>query len=586
MAFLSSDNNISITVSAKDDATSTLNKVTKGIDGAGESSTKFGKVSVAAFGLAAGAAMALANTAIQAITNSIDNAVQRVDTLNNFPKIMENFGVSGGDAKKMIDQLDKGVRGLPTSLNSIVELAEGFVPLTKNTDIAAKTALALNNAILAGGTPIQVQSAALEQFRQALAKGKPELQDWKSLETAMPAQLIQVTKHLGLGSGALSDYAQNGMGLYNAMKDGKISMEDFNTALIQLNSKGDGGLPSLAQQAKNASDGIQTGMANASTAVTRGVADIIQAIGSKNISDAVAGTGKAFEGLLKVISSAVGPIKDMAKQVGDYLGPKLKDLWTSIQTNLMPALTDLWHNVLEPLATFLGQELVWQWGVLIDTLKWVIDAFGFVYQKVKDGDPIWTTLIITLGLVATALAMSAAFTAITAGMAAITTVVIPGVTAAFAGLAALIASPIIMPAIVVTAALASLFAVQQAAFDAYDAVQNAKNAESYNSISNDSAKRSLQNTAKNGNAEQKARAVEQLKRFGWYATGGYTGPGAANEIAGIVHKGEYVIPKKDVDQSTGKPKSMGSTINVTNNNYTQIDYAKGIQQIGFMLRTT
>jgi hypothetical protein len=38
-----------------------------------------------------------------------------------------------------------------------------------------------------------------------------------------------------------------------------------------------------------------------------------------------------------------------------------------------------------------------------------------------------------------------------------------------------------------------------------------------------------------------------------YKKGGYTGPGPADEVAGIVHKGEYVIPKKDVDQKTGLP---------------------------------
>jgi hypothetical protein len=39
-----------------------------------------------------------------------------------------------------------------------------------------------------------------------------------------------------------------------------------------------------------------------------------------------------------------------------------------------------------------------------------------------------------------------------------------------------------------------------------------------------------------------------------YASGGYTGPGGKYEEAGIVHKGEYVIPKEDVNQATGLPK--------------------------------
>lgn len=44
-----------------------------------------------------------------------------------------------------------------------------------------------------------------------------------------------------------------------------------------------------------------------------------------------------------------------------------------------------------------------------------------------------------------------------------------------------------------------------------------------------------------------------------FAEGGFTGRGGVNEIAGIVHKGEYVIPQKDVDQLTGRPKLFGES---------------------------
>lgn len=39
-----------------------------------------------------------------------------------------------------------------------------------------------------------------------------------------------------------------------------------------------------------------------------------------------------------------------------------------------------------------------------------------------------------------------------------------------------------------------------------------------------------------------------------FDTGGYTGAGGKYEPAGIVHKGEYVVPKSQVNQSTGLPK--------------------------------
>lgn len=50
-----------------------------------------------------------------------------------------------------------------------------------------------------------------------------------------------------------------------------------------------------------------------------------------------------------------------------------------------------------------------------------------------------------------------------------------------------------------------------------------------------------------------------LPKFKGFSSGGYTGAGAVNEPAGIVHKGEYVIPKSQVDQKTGLPKMSGGT---------------------------
>jgi len=45
-----------------------------------------------------------------------------------------------------------------------------------------------------------------------------------------------------------------------------------------------------------------------------------------------------------------------------------------------------------------------------------------------------------------------------------------------------------------------------------------------------------------------------LRTFKLYSSGGFTGKGGKHEPAGIVHKGEYVIPKEGVDQKTGLPK--------------------------------
>lgn len=67
------------------------------------------------------------------------------------------------------------------------------------------------------------------------------------------------------------------------------------------------------------------------------------------------------------------------------------------------------------------------------------------------------------------------------------------------------------------------------------------------------------------------RWEEEMKRQGYgtrlksFSVGGYTGNGNDNEVAGIVHKGEYVLPQDMVNQNTGMPKTMGQTFNITVN---------------------
>jgi hypothetical protein len=54
-------------------------------------------------------------------------------------------------------------------------------------------------------------------------------------------------------------------------------------------------------------------------------------------------------------------------------------------------------------------------------------------------------------------------------------------------------------------------------------------------------------------AQRRIAEIAASLKNGSYASGGYTGPGGRLEPAGIVHRGEYVVPKKDVNQRTGLP---------------------------------
>lgn len=51
------------------------------------------------------------------LNNSIDGAVSRLDTLNNYPKVMSNLGISTEDAQKSINKMSDKLSGLPTTLD-------------------------------------------------------------------------------------------------------------------------------------------------------------------------------------------------------------------------------------------------------------------------------------------------------------------------------------------------------------------------------------------------------------------------------------------------------------------------------------
>lgn len=62
----------------------------------------------------------------------------------------------------------------------------------------------------------------------------------------------------------------------------------------------------------------------------------------------------------------------------------------------------------------------------------------------------------------------------------------------------------------------------------------------------------INGTAKSAIESQIFR-IKSLIASGSYASGGYTGPGGKYQPAGVVHKGEYVVPKEQVNQRTGLP---------------------------------
>lgn len=258
------------------------------------------------------------------ITSQVGSAVERMDTLNNYPKVMSNLGISTAASEKSLEMLNENLKGLPTTLNDAASAVQRLTSANGNIGASTKMFLALNNAILAGGGSTQVQASALEQLSQAYAKGKPDMMEWRTAMTAMPAQLKQVATAMGyVDASALGE----------ALREGKVSMNEFMNTMIELNENSVNGFQTLKEQAENATGGFATAISNMKAAVTRGITSLIDGInnglkraGFGTIQTNIQNLGKGIEKLLTNVGKMAGnviyvlsPALQMIQQISDFI---------------------------------------------------------------------------------------------------------------------------------------------------------------------------------------------------------------------------------------------------------------------------
>ncbi|WP_049187824.1 tape measure protein [Alloscardovia omnicolens] len=298
----------------------------------------FSKGFAAVQGTIIGVASSIANKAFSTISGSIGSAVSRADAMNNFPLIMQNLGYKAEDAAASVKKISKNLDGLPTTMSDVTGMVTQLAPLTSSLDEATNISLALNNALLAGGKPMQTQSNAMQQYTQMLAAGKVDMQAWRSMMDAMPGQLNQLAVAL-LGAG------HNQNDLYDAMKTGKVSFDQFNDALIQLNTKGVNGLGSFEAQARASTQGIGTAMTNMQNRVSKAVQKVIEAVGVNDIANGINNFSSQFNGWGDTAANAVTTVKNY-----------LKDLWAALQANgAAQTFMNLWNTLSDTLKGFISQ---------------------------------------------------------------------------------------------------------------------------------------------------------------------------------------------------------------------------------------
>lgn len=310
--------------------TSNLDSKTKGI------TSSFGKLS---------AAMAIGNITAKAVSKGIeligenvDRASQRIDTMNNYPKVMELFGVSADEASESIKRIDESVQGLPTSLDQAVAGVQDLFTVTGDLGKSEAMFKSINDSamVFANGSTEAVDRF-IYGYKQALSAGKVSAQDFNQMNEAIPGLMSKVAESMGISFKKLKD----------GLSDGSISIDQFNEALNKLDSEGTGSMEALSKSAHTATGGIQTSIANARTALVRGVANIMKSVdkalepfgGLTGVITKLGKVGeKVFSGLGQIIPVIIPPLL----QIIQSIIPPLQNLLTQI----MPVLTNLFQTLM------------------------------------------------------------------------------------------------------------------------------------------------------------------------------------------------------------------------------------------------
>ena len=280
----------------------------------------------------------VANTALQTLMNGIQGGIERLDTMAVFPKIMANMGIAAEDSEDALQRVSQAIIGLPTALDDAARSVQRLTMSTGDIDRATDVFIAFNNALISGGAPTQLQASALEQFTQAVNKGKPDMLEWRTLMNAMPAQLSQIAQSMGMTT------AELGTGLRNA----EIPMSDFLDAIVRLNTEGVGDYGSFTEQVKAMTGTVQVAMANMRNRIERFWQEIFETVGQENIAGLINGiTSQLPEWGQEIGAFAQDVIWDVEDVVGWFA--ELNE-----STGMVDSLRDAWSTLAE---TIDGQEI-------------------------------------------------------------------------------------------------------------------------------------------------------------------------------------------------------------------------------------
>ena len=336
---------------------------------------------------------------VDLVTGSIDAALDRGDTMDQFDRTMNKLVGDSTKVNQALDSLKDITTGTAYSLDTAAKATQNFVTRGMDLEDATQQVGIWADAVAFYGKGTNEEFANVtDALGEMLTKGKVDMD--------------QLDRLFDVGIDAVGMYAQavgrSSAEVQDDLSYGRISAEDFVTTVSNAMETGAGGVQKLAGAAKEAGASWSGTIANMRTAVTRGVLGIIesldeglQAANLPGIKEMISGIGSTIEEVLGKASGMIPDLIQTAKGIYDEFQPVISSLGDVISgvidtvqqklPEIISAGKELYNAVapdLKNLVTTIGDLLGGAIKTVIDMLPGAIQTAANLYNTIKPLAPL------------------------------------------------------------------------------------------------------------------------------------------------------------------------------------------------------
>lgn len=279
-------------------------KLGKSIEDAGDKARSADGSFTVLKGTLANLASSVIQSAISGLQDLAGEAISSADALKKFESTMSFAGYDDATISQakadMKEYADLTVYDLDTIANTTAQLAANGIK-----DYTGLTEAAGNLNAVAGGNAETFKSVAMV-LTQTAGAGKLTTENWNQMANAIPGasgKLQEALEKNGAYTGNFRD----------AMEKGQITADEFNQAIMDL------GFTDAAQEAATSTETFEGAMGNLEAAVTDGLMQIYDAIGSENVTGFINGINDAVTAAIPYIKDGVSWLKDNLPTIAPLL---------------------------------------------------------------------------------------------------------------------------------------------------------------------------------------------------------------------------------------------------------------------------